>query len=306
MKREFVTFPDRDSWLKARENNIGASTLAAFEVTGEHAKPLPRGIPALEMALRFGSDWEPYVAQLFARKIGLADNLKYNVPFEELKDSEFCWYDNSFYSVLGGKVHASLDAAYKDVHGNKVIVEIKTGSATRFGFVDKTMRERYVRQARMESLISGASTYVIVYCHRPSGWENMQPEAIGQALHDSMDIVRYDLDEPTGEEREALIKDAYDAYMKDSPDKTETPLLVKLVEAEARVKELKSEISDYLNGHPGVILSGGGKMAQLKESETIKTDYKKLVEDYKVDNLEDYRTVTKTMRMSITKERNVK
>ena len=68
---EFIVFDSHEDWLNARVNNIGASTLAGYKITGEHAKPLPTGIPALESALTFGSDWEPYIAQLAAEKLGL-------------------------------------------------------------------------------------------------------------------------------------------------------------------------------------------------------------------------------------------
>ena len=292
--RIFTIFKDHDEWLEARTTNIGASTLAQFAITGEHAKPLPTGIPALESALRFGSDWEPYVAQLVARKRSLNIAPK-NTPFERLEDGQMSWHDDSFYTMLDGKVHASLDVA-AIIDNIPTIIEIKTSSATRLAFVNSELRQRYLMQANIEAFIAGAKQYIIAFAHRPADWETMTPEDISAVLDDSLETFVFDCTMD-----EAQIKKLYDDYEKDASGVEYSALLDNILDWEAKAKEGRKQLQEMLAQNPGMVVGARGKIAQVKESKRVLTDWKKLVEDYHVEDLTPYRTEKTSQSLSITK-----
>ena len=293
-KADFIVFDSHEEWLRAREDNIGASTLAQFAITGEHAKPLPTGIPALESALRFGSDWEPFIAQLVARKLGLSIAPK-NTPLERLNDGQMAWHDDSFYTILDGRVHASLDVA-AIVDGVPTVIEIKTSSATRFAFVGGELRQRYLMQADIETFISGAEQYIIAFAHRPTDWENMSPEDISKTLSDSLETIRYD-----SHMDEAKLKKLYDDYENGMNGVEYSQLLDSILDWEAKAKDGRKRLQEMLAQTPGMIVGAQGKIAQLKESKRVLTDWKKLVEDYHVEDLTPYRTEKTSQSLSITK-----
>ena len=293
---EFIVFDSHEEWLRAREDNIGASTLAQFAITGEHAKPLPTGIPALESALRFGSDWEPFIAQLVASKLRLSIAPK-NTPFDKLDDGQMSWHDDSFYTTLDGKVHASLDVAAV-IGGVPTIIEIKTSSATRFAFVNSELRQRYIMQADIEAFISGAKQYIIAFAHRPTDWESMAPEDISKTLSDSLETLRYD-----SNMNEEQLKELYADYENGMTGVEYSQLLDNILDWEAKAKEGRKRLQEILAQKPGMIVGAQGKIAQLKESTRVLTDWKKLVEDYHVEDLTPYRTEKTSQSLSITKEK---
>ena len=293
-ERTFTIFKDHDEWLEARTTNIGASTLAQFAITGEHAKPLPTGIPALESALRFGSDWEPFIAQLVASKLRLSIAPK-NTPFDRLKDGQMSWHDDSFYTMLDGSVHASLDVAAV-VDGVPTIIEIKTSSATRFAFVNSELRERYLMQADIEAFIAGAKQYIIAFAHRPTGWETMTPEDISTVLSDTLETFVFD-----STMDEAQLKKLYDDYEKDASGVEYSQLLDNILDWEEKAKEGRKQLQEMLAQTPGMIVGARGKIAQVKESKRVLTDWKRLVEDYHVEDLTPYRTEKTSQSLSITK-----
>ena len=295
-ERTFTVFKNHDKWLEARTTNIGASTLAQFAITGEHAKPLPTGIPALESALRFGSDWEPYVAQLVAHKLGLTIAPK-NTPFERLEDGQMSWHDDSFYTMLDGSVHASLDVAAVVV-GVPVVIEIKTSSATRFAFVSSELRQRYIMQADIEAFIAGAKQCIIAFAHRPTDWETMTPDDISTELSDTLETLVFD-----STMDEAQLKKLYNDYEKDASGVEYSELLDKILDWEAKAKDGRKRLQEMLAQKPGMIVGAQGKIAQLKESKRVLTDWKKLVEDYHVEDLTPYRTEKTSQSLSITKEK---
>ena len=299
IKREFKTFPSREAWLDARVDNIGASTLANYKVTSEHAKPLPTGIPALESALTFGSDWEPYVAQLTAQRLGLTFAPK-NTPLEQLNDNEMSWHDDSFYTVLDGKVHASLDAA-ANIRGVITILEIKTSSATRFEFVSQQLQLRYQAQAEMEALISGADKYRIVFAHRPNGWQDMSTDDISWHLNETLLIGEPQDVTITMDDLKALYDD-YSDSLSDAPVQY-SQLLDNILDWEEKAKEGRKQLMQQLEDHPDMTVGAQGKIAVLKESKRVLTDWKRLVEDYQVKDLTPYRTEKTSMSLSITKEK---
>lgn len=293
-ERTFTVFKDHEQWLEARTTNIGASTLAQFAITGEHAKPLPTGIPALESALRFGSDWEPYVAQLIASKLSLSIAPK-NTPFNRLENWQMSWHDDSFYTMLDGRVHASLDVA-AIVGDVPTVIEIKTSSATRFAFVNSELRERYLMQADIEAFIAGAKQYIIAFAHRPTGWESMSQEDISAVLDDSLETFVFDrtMDE-------AQLKKLYDDYEKDASGVVYSQLLDNILDWEEKAKEGRKQLQEMLAQKPGMIVGAQGKIAQLKESTRVLTDWNKLVEDYHVEDMTPYRTEKTSQSLSITK-----
>ena len=299
IKREFKTFPSREDWLNARVNNIGASTLANYKITGEHAKPLPTGIPALESALTFGSDWEPYVAQLATQRLGLTFAPK-NTPLEQLNDNEMSWHDDSFYTVLDGKVHASLDAA-ANIKGVTTILEIKTSSATRFEFVSQQLQLRYQAQAEMEALISGADKYRIVFAHRANGWQDMSIDDISWHLNKTLLIGEPHDVTITMSDLKTLYNDYIDS-LSDAPIQY-SQLLDNILDWEEKAKEGRKQLMQQLEDHPDMTVGAQGKIAVLKESKRVLTDWKRLVEDYQVKDLTPYRTEKTYMSLSITKEK---
>jgi hypothetical protein len=294
---KFIVFDSHEEWLRAREDNIGASTLANYKITGEHAKPLPTGIPALESALRFGSDWEPYIAQLVASKLGLSIAPK-NTPLDRLQPNQMSWHDDSFYTVLDGKVHASLDVA-ANIKGVTTILEIKTSSATRFEFVSQQLRLRYQAQAEMEAFISGADKYRIVFAHRPNGWQDMSTDDISWHLNETLQV---------GEPQDVTItmsdlKKLYDDYMATLEDNTiqYSQLLDNILDWEEKAKEGRKQLMQQLEDHPGMTVGARGKVAVLKESKRVLTDWKRIVEDYQIKDLTPYRTEKTSQSLSITK-----
>ena len=296
---EFIVFYSHEDWLNARVNNLGASTLAGYKITREHAKSLPTGIPALESALTFGSDWEPYVAQLAAEKLGLTFAPK-NTQVSQLHENEMSWHDDSFYTVLDGKVHASLDVA-ANIKGVTTILEIKTSSATRFEFVSSQLQQRYQFQAELEAFISGAQQYRIVFAHRPNGWQNMSTEDISRQLADTLQV---------GEPHDVTItmndlQSLYDDYMTTLKDTNTTysQLLDNILDWEAKAKEGRKQLMRQLETHPDMTVGAQGKVAVLKESKRVLTDWKRLVEDYHVEDLTPYRTEKTSTSLSITKEK---
>lgn len=291
---EFIVFDSHEEWLRAREDNIGASTLAQFAITGEHAKPLPTGIPALESALRFGSDWEPFIAQLVASKLRLSIAPK-NTPLERLNDGQMSWHDDSFYTILDGRVHASLDVA-AIVDGVPTIIEIKTSSSTRFEFVGNELRQRYLMQADIEAFISGSEQYIIAFAHRPTDWENMDPKYISAVLADSLETLRYDSNMD-----EAKLKKLYDDYENGMNGVEYSQLLDNILDWEAKAKDGRKRLQEMLAQKPGMIVGAQGKIAQLKESKRVLTDWKRLVDDYHVEDLTPYRTEKTSQSLSITK-----
>lgn len=305
----FKTFNSRDEWLEGRKDSIGASSLAEFVANNK----LPQDLStvhsqALDEALAFGSLWEKKVAQLFARKNGLALARK-NTPVEELKPGELTWHDDSFYQASQPDkptLHVSLDAAYRDKNGDLVTVEIKTGSATRYSFVSASMRHRYETQAMIEATITGAKKAIIVYCQRPSSWVSMRPLDIEAALEASMDI--HDAGEPTN------IDSLFDAAVQykevENPEaeslNVATTLLAQYVAARDNAEVLRDRLLEYLGKNPTLQPVAVGYKAVFKRPAANKVvNWKKVVEDNNIQfDEKKYMTVRKSnATVSITKAR---
>ena len=309
MKRQYRLFETRDAWLKARENSIGASSLAKYWVTGERETQLPDNIPALNSALRFGSDWEPYIAQEFASQSNL--NLAVmNVPVEDLNNGELAWYDNSFYistDDFGNNVkrlHVSLDAAYKDAEGRLITVEIKTGSAGRFGFVSDEFRQRYEIQAGIEARMVDADNAIIVYVQRPHDWESMSVAAISEWVKGYIEVVNVPFKRKVSMHR--LVQKLKEYSSERKPSNPEgASLLEKYLGLKNQTDLAKKDLEDWLAVHKGEIVYGGGYIAKLENRESRRTDYKSLFADKGIspDDVEPYVKKTDSIRLSLSKDK---
>lgn len=309
MKRQYRLFPTRDEWLKAREASIGASSLAKYWVTGERETKLPDNIPALNSALRFGSDWEPYIAQEFASQSNL--NLAVmNAPVEDLNNGELAWYDNSFYistDDFGNNVkrlHVSLDAAYKDAEGRLVTVEIKTGSAGRFGFVSDELRQRYEIQSGIEARMVDADNAIIVYVQRPHDWESMSVAAISEWVKGYIEVVNVPFKRNVSMHRIVQKLKEYSSERKPSNPEG-AGLLETYLGLKSQTDFAKKDLEDWLAVHQGEIVYGGGYIAKLENREAKRTDYKSLFADKGIspDDVEPYVRKTDSIRLSLVKDK---
>lgn len=309
MKRQYRLFETRDEWLKAREASIGASSLAKYWVTGERETKLPDNIPALNSALRFGSDWEPYIAQTIAKKNGL-NLVNVNTPVEDLKPEDFAWYDNQFYlstDDFGDNIkhlHVSLDAAYKDADGRLVTVEIKTGSASRYGFVSDEFRQRYEIQAGIEARMVDADQAFIVYAQRPRYWETMSANAIGNWLADHMETIPIQFKRKVSMHR--LVQKLKEYSSERKPSNPEgAGLLETYLDLKNRTDLAKKDLEDWLAVHQGEIVYGGGYIAKLENRESKRTDYKSLFADKGIspDDVKPFIKKTESIRLSLVKDK---
>lgn len=299
----FHVFKSEEEWLKAREDTIGASGLAQFWITGEHPSPLPTDIPALTSALNFGSIWEPYIVQEFAKLEGLAI-AKVNTPAEELKPNEIAWYDWSFYLNEKLGLHMSPDAVFRNSRGALCTLEVKTGSKPKLWEIEQSMMERYRIQAAVEARLLSARHAYIIYAPRPTGWEQMTAEQIQEDIQKSVaakDILEVKLD---SDNNLRAIKKMVDSMNDDSPVE-ESDLLREYVEAKEALKKATDTLTEYLVGHPDEKLHYGGMMARLVQKKNTKTDYEGFLSDHGFDQeaLESYKDVTYKDGLSVTKEK---
>lgn len=159
----YKVFKDRETWLEAREETVGASSLAHFIASGELPSP-PPDVPAVQSALQFGSIWEPMLVKLYAEHLHL-DVASKNTPVANLTAGQLAWYDNSFYT--DGRLHVSLDAAYRDHEGILHTVEVKTGSKPSYAFLTTEQRKQYSAQAQIEARMMDTEHAEIIYAQRP-------------------------------------------------------------------------------------------------------------------------------------------
>lgn len=299
----FHVFKSEEEWLKAREDTIGASGLAQFCITGEHPSPLPTDIPALTSALNFGSIWEPYIVQEFAKLEGLAI-AKVNTPADDLKSNEIAWYDWSFYLNEKLGLHMSPDAVFRNSRGALSTLEVKTGSKPRLWEINQDMLERYRIQAAIEARMLNARHAYIIYAPRPTGWEQMTSEQIQEDIQKSVaakDIQEVKLD---SDNNLRAIKKMIDSMNCDSQVE-ESNLLREYVEAKEALKKATDTLTEYLVGHPDEKLHYGGMMARLVQKKRTSTDYKGFLSDHGFDQeaLESYKDVTYSDGLSVTKEK---
>lgn len=292
----YRVFQDRETWLKAREETIGASSLAHFIATGQLPSP-PPAIPTVQSALRFGSIWEPMLVQLYAECLELAIAAK-NTPVEELKNGQLAWYDNSFYT--DGRLHVSLDAAYRDHGGVLHTVEVKTGSKPSYAFLTSEQRSQYSAQAQIEACMMNTGHAEIIYAQRPLSWETLSADSITKRIKETLDIVIIP-DVMDAGELERYATEYEQAAQPTDTDNGGRQLLAELLEAKDRYEALKEKLATWLNEHPGKRVACDGHVARLAETTRTTTDYKAYFSQHPAD-LTPFRKTSSTTRLSVVKE----
>lgn len=292
----YKVFKDRETWLEAREETIGASSLAHFIATGQLPSP-PPNVPAVQSALQFGSIWEPMLVKLYAEHLQLAVAAK-NTPVEELENGQLAWYDNSFYT--DGRLHVSLDAAYRDHGGLLHTVEVKTGSKTSYAFLSSTQRSQYAAQAQIEARMMDTDHAEIIYAQRPPSWETLTPDSITKRIKETLDIVTI----PNVMDTDTLEKHATEYERAAHPtdaDNDGRQLLAELLEKKHQYEALKDKLTTWLNEHPGKRVACDGHVARLAETTRTTTDYKAYFQQHPAD-LTPFRKTSSTTRLSVVKE----
>lgn len=292
----YKVFQDRETWLKAREETIGASSLAHFIATGQLPSP-PPDVPAVQSALQFGSIWEPMLVKLYAEQLQLSIVAK-NTPVEQLENGQLAWYDNSFYT--DGRLHVSLDAAYRDHGGLLHTVEVKTGSKPSYTFLTAEQHKQYSAQAQIEARMMDTDCAEIIYAQRPPSWETLSPDYITQQIKKTLDIVIIPdvMDVGTLEKHEAEYERA---TQHTDADTVGHQLLAELLEAKDRYEALKEKLATWLGEHPGERVACSGHVARLAETTRTTTDYKAYFSQHPA-NLTPFQKISSTTRLSVVKE----
>lgn len=293
----YKVFQDRETWLKAREGTIGASSLAHFIATGQLPSP-PPDIPAVQSALRFGSIWEPMLVKLYAEHLQLTIVAK-NTPVDRLENGQLAWYDNSFYT--DGRLHVSLDAAYRDCGGILHTVEVKTGSKPSYAFLTTEQRNQYSAQAQIEARMMDTEYAEIVYAQRPPSWETRNAEYITERIKETLDIAII----PDVMDVGALEKYVTEYERAEQPADTDDDgwrLLAELLEAKDRYEMLKEKLTTWLGEHPGERVACAGHIARLAETTRTTTDYKAYFSQHPAD-LTPFRKTSTTTRLNVVKEK---
>lgn len=291
----YRVFQDRETWLEAREETIGASSLAHFIATGQLPSP-PPDIPAVQSALQFGSIWEPMLVKLYAEHLQLAIVSK-NTPVEELENGQLAWYDNSFYT--DGRLHVSLDAAYRDHGGLLHTVEVKTGSKPSYAFLPSEQRSQYAAQAQIEARMMDTDYAEIIYAQRPPSWETLNADYITERIKKTLDIVIV----PDVMDAGALEKHAEEYEQAEHPaDNDGRQLLAELLEAKDQYEALKEKLATWLAEHPGERVACEGHVARLAETTRTTTDYKAYFSQHPAD-LTPFKKTSTTTHLSVVKER---
>lgn len=290
-------FEDRETWLEARKETIGASSLAHFIATGQLPTP-PPDVPAVQSALQFGSIWEPMLVQLYAWNLQLAVVGK-NTPVSRLENGQLAWYDNSFYT--DGRLHVSLDAAYRDHKGVLHTVEVKTGSKPSYAFLNAEQRKQYSAQAQIEARMMGTEHAEIIYAQRPPSWEMMNPDYITERIKETLDIVIIP-DVMDASELERYATEYESATQPMDTDDYGQRLLSELLDAKDQYETLKEQLAAWLEEHPGERVSRSGHVARLVEATRTITDYKAYFSQHPAD-LTPFQKTSTTTRLSVVKEK---
>lgn len=293
----YKVFKDRETWLKAREETIGASSLAHFIATGQLPSP-PPDIPAVQSALRFGSIWEPMLVKLYAEHLRLAIVSK-NTPVDRLENGQLAWYDNSFYT--DGRLHVSLDAAYRDHGGILHTVEVKTGSKPSYAFLTNEQHNQYSAQAQIEARMMDTEYAEIIYAQRPPSWETRNAEYITEQIKKTLDIAIVPDVMDTGK-LERYVTEYERAERPAGSDDGGQQLLAELLEAKDRYDTLKEKLSTWLGEHPGERVYCAGHIARLAETTRTTTDYKAYFSQHPAD-LTPFKKTSTTTRLSVVKEK---
>lgn len=295
---EYHVYDTREQWLEARKNTVGASSLAHFIATGQLPSP-PPDVPAVQSAIQFGSIWEPMLVKLYAEHLQL-DIVSKNTPVGQLKNRQLAWYDNSFYT--DGRLHVSLDAAYRDYGGIIHTVEVKTGGKPSYAFLTTEQRKQYSAQAQIEARMMDTEYAEIIYAQRPPSWETMNAEHITERIKETLDIVIVSNVMDVGMlERYAT---EYERAMRPTDaDNGGQQLLAEVLEAKDRYETLKGRLATWLDEHPGERVACSGHVARLAKTSRTTTDYATLFEQHPEIDLKPFQKTSKSIRLSIVKEK---
>ena len=300
--RTYTVYPSKDEWLAARDRTPGASTLGRWHAYHELTPPPDN--EHVRNALTFGSLWEPYIAKQWALVNGY-DTCPPNTHWDDIPDGTLAWYDDSILADDQLGCHVSFDAIVRDRTGELITVEIKTGSAPSFAFVDSRMRDAYRVQANVERILAEAKECVIVYAQRPRDWMSLTPAYIEQWINEHMQTT--DVTDPlfTEEDIRRLVHEITSPADTPSDDCTKgDALLAAYLGMKDRADELKAELMEWMTAHPGVTPSSHGRRATLRTSLRRTTNWANLVKDHNLaDFVEHYTTEKETTTLSITKEK---
>lgn len=300
--RTYTVYPSKDEWLAARDKTPGASTLGRWHAYHELTPPPDN--EHVRNALTFGSLWEPYIAKQWALVNGYK-TCPPNTHWDDIPNGTLAWYDDSILADDQLGCHVSFDAIVRDGSGNLITVEIKTGSAPSFPFVDARMRDAYTVQANVERIMAGAKECVIVYAQRPRDWMSFTPAYIEQWINSHLHVV--DVTDPLFKEDDIrrLVNEI--TAPRDTPSDdcaAGDALLAEYLGAKDRADELKAELMEWMAAHPGVSPSSYGRKATLRTSLRRTTNWANLVKDHNLADYVDHYTVEKeTTTLSITKEK---
>lgn len=300
--RTYTVYPSKDEWLAARERTPGASTLGRWHAYHELTPPPDN--EHVRNALTFGSLWEPYIAKQFALVNGYK-TCPPNTHWDDIPNGALAWYDDSILADDALGCHVSFDAIVRDCSGHLITLEIKTGSAPSFPFVDARMRDAYKVQANVERIMAGAKECVIVYAQRPRDWMSFTPAYIEQWINGHMQMTDVTDLAFTEDDIRRLVGEIT------APADTPTPglvegdaLLAAYLMAKDRADELKAELMDWMTAHPGFTPTSYGCKATLRTSLRRTTNWANLVKDHNLADYVDHYTVEKeTTTLSITKEK---
>lgn len=300
--RTYTVYPSKDEWLAARDKTPGASTLGRWHAYHELTPPPDN--EHVRNALTFGSLWEPYIAKQFALVNGYK-TCPPNTHWDDIPNGALAWYDDSILADDQLGCHVSFDAIVRDGSGNLITVEIKTGSAPSFPFVDARMRDAYTVQANVERIMAGAKECVIVYAQRPRDWMSLTPAYIEQWINSHLHVT--DVTDPLFKEDDIrrLVNEITAPRDMPSDDcAAGDALLAEYLGAKDRADELKAELMEWMAAHPGFTPTSYGRKATLRTSLRRTTNWANLVKDHNLADYVDHYTVEKeTTTLSITKEK---
>ena len=299
--RTYTVYPSKDEWLAARDRTPGASTLGRWHAYHELTPPPDN--EHVRNALTFGSLWEPYIAKQWALTNGYK-TCPPNTHWDDIPDGALAWYDDSILADDSLGCHVSFDAIVRDRSGDLITVEIKTGSAPSFAFVDSRMRDAYRVQANVERIMAEAKECVIVYAQRPRDWMSLTPAYIEQWINEHMQTT--DVTDPlfTEEDIRRLVEEIDGRDMPEPDDSEGAALLSAYLYAKDAADMAKTRLMDWMNAHPGVTPSSHGRRATLRTSLRRTTNWANLVKDHNLaDFVEHYTTEKETTTLSITKEK---
>lgn len=182
------------------------------------------------------------------------------------------------------------------------IREVKTGSKPSYTFLTTEQRKQYSAQAQIEARMMDTEYAEIIYAQRPPSWETMNAEYITERIKETLDIVVVSNVMDVGMlERYAT---EYERAMRPTDaDNGGQQLLAEVLEAKDRYETLKGRLATWLGEHHGERVACSGHVARLAETSRTTTDYATLFEQHPEIDLKPFQKTSKSIRLSIVKEK---